>query len=544
MLFDIRAKSLFAKLLANENIMIIEDAKIKTAAFDTKNRRLYLPKWDNITEDVSKLLISHEVAHALYTPDIEWRSAIESVSKEKQHSMKHILNVIEDVRIEYKIITKYPSLRINYIKGYKHLLEVQKFFGEQEDFKEKYGFLDRLNIHLKMNVTGKNNIDLGFDEKETDIANRAVNCKTFDDVFKLAQELLPDYTEEQPEISPSMFFEFLEEIFDFIKSNINNNTPFSELLDENSKDPSFKNKSSYQKSTHDFFQIPNISNCIDNSFKERSVTSSISLEVKYIRSVFNRKKSAERIRNQKRTDSGILDMNNISNYKMTRKLFSIETTKTKQKNHGLVILIDGSGSMSSIIDSVIDQCVNLRDFCALERIPVEFYVFNSSSSNSHISSGFKLLPILMKKNTKPEPQNLISGSTPLCDSLLGMFKVIETFQSKHRVDKLSFIVMTDGGCDSTGKTYNMYYNPKTKTSVSTEETFRGCMDSSPALYKLMKDQFDINILSLNLTTDCDMVVTDNKYGVDRHIDMPVEQLKLTNSPNSRIFIQKYMELIS
>ena len=63
------AKSYLAKLLATENISV-EHKKVKTAYFDVKSRLLVLPIWKDMNEDITDLLIAHEVGHALFTPTI------------------------------------------------------------------------------------------------------------------------------------------------------------------------------------------------------------------------------------------------------------------------------------------------------------------------------------------------------------------------------------------------------------------------------------------------------------------------------------------
>ncbi len=63
-------KGTLAKLLATEDL-IIEHRNCETAQFDVERRVLTLPIWDQATEAVYDMLVSHEVGHALYTPR-EW----------------------------------------------------------------------------------------------------------------------------------------------------------------------------------------------------------------------------------------------------------------------------------------------------------------------------------------------------------------------------------------------------------------------------------------------------------------------------------------
>ena len=64
-------KSQLARLLATEDL-VVEHKKVETAQFNVQTRVLTLPLWDKASENVIDMLVSHEVGHALYTPDEEW----------------------------------------------------------------------------------------------------------------------------------------------------------------------------------------------------------------------------------------------------------------------------------------------------------------------------------------------------------------------------------------------------------------------------------------------------------------------------------------
>ena len=59
------SKEQLAKLLATEDIHVRINKELGTAAFDTKNRILYLPDWSLKDRDVLDLLTGHEAGHAL-----------------------------------------------------------------------------------------------------------------------------------------------------------------------------------------------------------------------------------------------------------------------------------------------------------------------------------------------------------------------------------------------------------------------------------------------------------------------------------------------
>ena len=97
------SKEILAKLMSTENITV-EHSNIPTAAFDLINRKLLLPNWKDISNDVYTLLISHEVGHALFTPTDEWSTSV----KDDKNNYNDDLNLInnKDSNIDMKLELK------------------------------------------------------------------------------------------------------------------------------------------------------------------------------------------------------------------------------------------------------------------------------------------------------------------------------------------------------------------------------------------------------------------------------------------------------
>ena len=108
-----------AKLLAKENIRV-RQGNYKTAFFDVKKRVLGLPTWNLDSKDVSDLLVGHEVGHAHWTPE---DGIAQYHNRFGQEAPFDIANVVEDIRIERKILSLFPGLVSSFTKGYSHLLE-------------------------------------------------------------------------------------------------------------------------------------------------------------------------------------------------------------------------------------------------------------------------------------------------------------------------------------------------------------------------------------------------------------------------------------
>jgi len=177
--FNKEAKSNLAKLLATENLTV-EHRKVKTAYFDLQKRLLVVPIWKEMNVDILDLLLAHEIGHALFTPQVEWKEAID---KKIPHSF---LNVVEDARIEKLIKRKYPGLSQSFIKGYRDLIANDFFKTADKDINEML-LIDRLNMHFKSSHV--ESIVEFNDDVELEFVDRMAKIETFAEVEVLAKDL-------------------------------------------------------------------------------------------------------------------------------------------------------------------------------------------------------------------------------------------------------------------------------------------------------------------------------------------------------------------
>ena len=178
-----RDLSTLSKLLAEEDIHVVYRNQ-STAAFDVKNRELSLPIWKDMSDVVQELMTCHEVGHALWTP-------LEMLEKVKEEKINFsFVNVLEDVRIEKLVQTKYPgSVRI-FNKGYEELINGNFFETVGKDI-SKYNLIDRINLHYKHYV------DVPFSDEEKVWVQKANQTKTPQDVLDLAKELYKYVSENE-----------------------------------------------------------------------------------------------------------------------------------------------------------------------------------------------------------------------------------------------------------------------------------------------------------------------------------------------------------
>jgi len=173
-------KSMLAQLLATENITVVHDKGLETAAFDPINRKLFLPVFKEMSGPLYDLLVLHEVSHALHTP----AEGFHSEKHPKGSRFKGFLNVVEDARIEKLIKRRYPGGRSGMINGYHDLLE-RDFFGIKNMNANDLPFVDRFNLYFKVGMT----LNMKFSEKEMEFIERGMNLETWDDTEKLTLDL-------------------------------------------------------------------------------------------------------------------------------------------------------------------------------------------------------------------------------------------------------------------------------------------------------------------------------------------------------------------
>jgi len=175
------SKKILAALISKEQIIVEERKTDKNEAFfDLKNRLLVIPKFnDDVSEDVTDLIIGHEVSHCLCTPQDEWEDAI----MEKKIN-KTILNVIEDKRVDDYIKRKYPGFRSIFNRGYKELMKMD-FFGLSDIDIDELNLADKINLYTKVGyIPG-----IEFDAEEKKILEMVENVNSFDEVIKASEEL-------------------------------------------------------------------------------------------------------------------------------------------------------------------------------------------------------------------------------------------------------------------------------------------------------------------------------------------------------------------
>ena len=431
-MLPINSKDQLAKLLATENVTVQHSVQANTASFDLKNRVLTLPILKYMDGNVVDMMQGHEVSHALYTNEEDWMNAIKEEGVHKQ-----ILNVVEDARIEKKIKRKYPGIVKNFIAGYTTLYK-EGFFGDQANYPSELHLVDRINLHYKLGFTAV----IPFDDSETWALDEIDKIETFDDAVRVTKMLQMAHTESETmadhEWGESEDFEFgprqdgdEEEESDDPTDSIEGNTPEGEeesisqspdpdefdaddhAIDDDeefSTEAAFEqNKEELQDNKSDefvYFNLPKpdlnniiipykqiskdlsgyIGHHVDSMMGDYNKFRRDSQKIiNYMVKEFERRKAANEHRRVSIAKTGILDVNKLHSYRFNEDIFLKNTIMPDGKNHGLVMLLDWSASMTHNMDKTIQQILNMVWFCQKVNIPFEVYAFTNAYMSARLS---------------------------------------------------------------------------------------------------------------------------------------------------------------
>ena len=200
---------------------------------------------------------------------------------------------------------------------------------------------------------------------------------------------------------------------------------------------------------------------------------------------FEQRKAAFQYTRATTAKTGRLDVNKLWSYKTSEDIFSQVTRLADAKNHGMIFLIDYSGSMHQSMPYVMDQVLHLVLFCKAVNIPFDVYGFTSTNPRFKRSYDDKpntlrlhndgdmhidglSMPLvcsssLKKKDFEDSLRHMYGrknsnqywhyetlcpyeeyGSTPLNQALIVSHYLIKAFKAKHQVQKMNFVAFTDG----------------------------------------------------------------------------------------------------
>ena len=230
--------------------------------------------------------------------------------------------------------------------------------------------------------------------------------------------------------------------------------------------------------------------------------------VAYMVKEFEMKKSADAYARAATAKTGSLDMGKLHTYKYNEDLFKKVTTLPGATNHGMLLVLDWSGSMADNLKGTLSQLFNLVWFCRQSRIPFEVFAFsdmysstrrydydtrknmemenfkagdlamhnfnmlNFFSSNMSISDEMKMMQSLLMYankyagfrdwNALGYPYNADHryelGGTPLNDAIVAMMDIAPKFKNDTGVQRVNTIFLTDGDSNRLAGVYDYRLN--------------------------------------------------------------------------------------
>jgi len=450
---QIPVTSLFAKLLAEENIHVRVENTLSTAAFEPESRTLLLPNLSAFDTDAWLLFVAHEVGHAKYTPSDALSCAAyqDLVTTYGTTKTQIVVNIIEDIRIERRIRERYQGLAGVFAKGYRSLVG-QSFFGKtDEELRSGWAttkLLDRLNLYAK--IGGLLHLRL---TQPDDVRwyNAAVNAASYEDVLAIAREILASQPAESQSSKPQQSEQgqqgqssqalSSEQGQDQQQSSSEQGQPEQgEPGDQqeqssqpeqgepdqdaqtgagssngapasNPDDLTSDTYTAAQKHIAAARQTQEIGDTImlpptfaaqrENDYTVEDVLAGWSLTdaqqtglvdvtrrarkqaapvLSSMVNTFRMYQSAWQTRREETSRTGLLDMTKLSQHKLVDDVFLRRTDVPNAKNHGIVLFIDWSASMTRSIAHVLTQVLHLIWFAEQVQVPVEVYAFTDCAN--------------------------------------------------------------------------------------------------------------------------------------------------------------------
>lgn len=543
-------KSQLAKLLATEDL-VVEHKKCETAQFNVHTRVLTLPMWEKASNNVYDLLVGHEVGHALYTPDEDWLkehkippqfvnvvedARIEKLMKRryaglaktffngyKELSDDDFFQIGEDNIETYNLadranlyfkIGNFTNIPIE--RGEE--TEIINLIADTETFADVLNAAEVLYKYCKQKQQEETKIEL---DNHNQVASGSSNENASDFSDQQQGENDQPQTEggdgveseqnsspqQQSKNSPAggdkdeeLEVKTMDSLEEALKELVNNNgyenvyyeipqLDINKIIASNAEvhkrcDEEWANYiQNYEYTYHYVFGDA------DRDFQ--NFKRSAQKEVSYLVKEFECRKAADSYARASTARTGVLDCSKLHTYKYNEDLFKKVTTLANGKNHGLIFILDWSGSMCEVMLDTVKQLFNLVWFCKKVSIPFDVYAFTTEyplvtydkdgkanlrdlayekrDGLIHVGEWFSLMNILTSKtNAKtldnqmqniyriaksfarwdssvyPIPSGWCLSGTPLNETLIALHSILPQFQRDNKLQKVQCVVLTDG----------------------------------------------------------------------------------------------------
>jgi hypothetical protein len=240
---------------------------------------------------------------------------------------------------------------------------------------------------------------------------------------------------------------------------------------------------------------------------------------------FEMRKAAEKFSKTKVSNTGDIDVNRIYKYQIDDNIFKKMNRVPKGKSHGLILLLDRSGSMKGQMSAAIEQILILVMFCRKVNIPFVVYGFgnetdgfkkdhgrhakdsftrgdhelgfsnvflreylNSRMGNVEFNNCVRNMVTLADAYTKKEygthtfrvPLSEPLSATPMMEAMVALKPLTEQFRKVNNLDIVNLALIHDGDADEISYHYvdggsytsQNYFNSKNYVLVDTKTKFQ------------------------------------------------------------------------
>jgi len=208
--------------------------------------------------------------------------------------------------------------------------------------------------------------------------------------------------------------------------------------------------------------------------------------VSYLVKEFELRKNADQMKKASMAKTGDLNMSKIFSYQFNDDIFKKISITPNGKSHGLIMVLDWSGSMGNHIANTMKQLFNLVLFCKKVNIPYEVYAFSVDSPTEYlirlepkkddlVLNTFSMMNILSSRMSASEFMYAGSvlcslahigrdegetscywttlSSTPLNQAIVSLMKIVPEFKRRNKLQIVNTVFLTDGEADGCHGTY-------------------------------------------------------------------------------------------
>jgi len=541
---NLEIKGQLAKLLATEDL-VIENKQVPTASFNVDSRVLTLPIWDKADNSVYDLLVGHEVGHALFTPNedpdpsvpkqyvnVTEDARIEKLMKRKYMGLAKtfyrgyqsfyrddffelegenvdLMSLADRVNIYFKIgafvpvsFTAEEQEIVDMVANAETFLEAQEAakamyeFSKKENEKESVANVETPQLNQGSSdgdmeqqeqsleeTPNESSSESGFsggipDSFGDDFDDESDDGDQLEDLDVKTDSILSDKLKNLVS-AEAMSNEYVDIPKVNLDTIINSNKKVSEYIN-NFFIQQLEDRKKYNEDINPYVQVDLEYNKFKNSAQK---------EVNYLVKEFECRKSASAYSRSIVSRTGVLDCTKLHTYKYNEDLFKKVNVVPDGKNHGLIFVLDWSGSMTDVIEDTLKQLFNLVWFCKKVSIPFRVYAFTgefnvveytedgeaispknhyeAKENNLVVDSKFSMMEFFTSETSTSEldnqmkniwriawaakkyvtymiPPRICFSGTPLNESIISLHQIIPQFKKQHALEKVNCVILTDG----------------------------------------------------------------------------------------------------